>query len=87
MSRRAQEDHLLAKLRQSLGLDSRGFTAVSEPRSGVLILYNSHYRGIWHWQGGVFTFTPGGYGTPTFSATTAHEAVLYTLDHVCRQGA
>ena len=74
-----------ASLSASLADDARGFTAESAGPSGVLILNNGHYRGVWHWVDGSYAFTPGGYGTSTHSAATPQDAVRFTLDHVCRQ--
>lgn len=84
MSRLKQEEVLLAELRRVLGTDKGGFTAQSDWPSGVLILSKGHFRGIWRCQDGHFAFTPGGYGAQTYSASTAQEAVAYTLEHVCR---
>jgi hypothetical protein len=84
--READEEHqLLSKLRASFAADSRGFTAERDGQSGVLVLNRGHYRGVWHWAGGSYSFTPGGYGASTHSAPTPQDAVRYTLDHVCRQ--
>ena len=80
-----QEQQLLRKLSASLADDARGFTAESAGPSGVLILNNGHYRGVWHWMDGSYAFTPGGYGNSTHSAPTPQDAVRFTLDHVCRQ--
>jgi hypothetical protein len=80
-----QEHQLLCQLSASLAGDSRGFTAESGGQSGVLILNRGHYRGVWHWSDGIYSFTPGGYASSTHSAPTPQDAVRYTLDHVCRQ--
>ena len=80
-----QEQQLLRKLSASLADDARGFTAEPAGPSGVLILNNGHYRGVWHWMDGSYSFTPGGYGSSTHSAPTPQDAVRFTLDHVCRQ--
>ena len=79
------EEQLLRKLRASLAGDQHGFTAETDGRSGVLILNRGHYRGVWRWMDGGYSFTPGGYASSTHSAPTPQEAVRYTLDHVCRQ--
>ncbi len=80
-----QEKQLLRKLRVTLAEDSRGFTVESAGLSGVVILNKGHYRGVWHWADGNYSFTPGGYGSSTHSAPTHGDAIRYTLDHVCRQ--
>lgn len=80
-----QELQLLRKLCVSLADDARGFTAESAGASGVLILNNGHYRGVWHWMDGNYAFTPGGYGNSTHAAPTPQDAVSFTLNHVCRQ--
>jgi hypothetical protein len=82
MGRADQEQQLLHKLCVSL---ADGFTAESAGASGVLILNNGHYRGVWHWTDGNYAFTPGGYGNSTHSAPTPQDAVSFTLNHVCRQ--
>ena len=74
-----------ASFASSLADDARGFTAESAGASGVLILNNGHYRGVWHWMDGNYSFTPGGYGNSTHAAPTPQDAVSFTLDHVCRQ--
>lgn len=79
------EQQLLQKLRVSLEQDARGFTAEAAGPSGVLILNKGHYRGVWHWSDGGYSFTPGGYASSTHSAASPGDAVRYTLDHVCRQ--
>ena len=84
MSRLRQEEVLLAELRAAFAADMRGFTAQSDWPSGVLILSKGHFRGIWRCSDGQYSFTPGGYGAATYSATSAEEAVHYTLEHVCR---
>ena len=84
MSRLRQEEVLLAELREAFGTDERGFSAQSDWPSGVLILSNGRFRGIWRCNDGHFSFTPGGYGAETYSATSTEEAVRYTLEHVCR---
>ena len=55
-----QEKQLLRKLRVTLAEDSRGFTVESAGLSGVVILNKGHYRGVWHWADGNYSFTPGG---------------------------
>lgn len=84
MSLTQQEEQLLDKLCRSLAVSQGGFTAISDFPSGVLILNKGHYRGVWHWKDGAYSFTPGGYGVSTFHATTPQDAVRYTLDNVCR---
>jgi hypothetical protein len=84
MSRLRQEEVLLAELRKAFGADKRDFSAQSDWPSGVLILSKGRFRGIWRCSDGHFSFTPGGYGAETYSATSAEEAVRYTLEHVCR---
>jgi hypothetical protein len=84
MSRLKQEELLLKELRRAFGSDPNGFTAQSDWPSGVLILSNGHFRGIWRCQEGHFAFTPGGYGTQTYTASSPEEAVRYTIDHICR---
>jgi hypothetical protein len=80
-----QDQQLLRSLSASLADHARGFTAEAAGPSGVLILNNGHYRGVWRWMDGSYAFTPGGYGTSTHSAVTPQDAVRFTLDHVCRQ--
>jgi hypothetical protein len=84
MSRLRQEQVLLAELREAFETDPRGFSAQSDWPSGVLILSNGRFRGIWRCRDGYYAFTPGGYGAETYSATSTEEAVRYTLEHVCR---
>ena len=84
MSRQRQEEMLLAELRTAFAADTRGFTAQSDWPSGVLILCKGHFRGIWRCSDDQYSFTPGGYGTATYQAASAEEAVHYTLEHVCR---
>jgi hypothetical protein len=76
---------LLAELRTAFAAVQRGFTAQSDWPSGVLILSKGHFRGIWRCCDGQYAFTPGGYGTATYLALNAEEAVQYTLEHVCRE--
>lgn len=85
MANADQEQQLLHKLRVALAGNARGFTAECDGPSGVVILNNGHYRGVWHWMEGSYSFTPGGYASSTHSAPTDGDAVRYTLDHVCRQ--
>lgn len=79
------EEQLLRTLSDTLATDSRGFTALADWPTGVLILNKGHYRGVWCWRDGAYAFTPGGYGTSTHSANTPQDALRYTLDRVCRQ--
>jgi len=79
-----QEQVLLAELREAFETDPRGFSAQSDWPSGVLILSNGRFRGIWRCRDCYYAFTPGGYGAETYSATSTEEAVRYTLEHVCR---
>ncbi len=79
-----EENQLLSRLCASFAEDARGFSAEKDGHSGVLVLNRGHYRGVWRWIGGGYAFTPGGYGSSTHSAPTPHDAVRYTLDHVCR---
>jgi hypothetical protein len=85
MAHADQDQQLLSSLSASLADHARGFTAEAAGPSGVLILNNGHYRGVWRWMDGSYAFTPGGYGTSTHSAVTPQDAVRFTLDHVCRQ--
>ena len=85
MTNADQEQQLLHKLRVSLADNARGFTAEAGGPSGVVILNKGHYRGVWHWMEGGYTFTPGGYANSTHSAPTPQDAIRFTLDHVCRQ--
>ena len=80
-----QERQLLRTLRATLAEDARGFTVEPAGLSGVVILNKGHYRGVWHWASGNYAFTPGGYASSTHCSATPHDAVRYTLDHVCRQ--
>ena len=84
--READEEHqLLSGLRTSFAENAGGFTAERDGESGVLVLNRGHYRGVWRWAEGAYSFTPGGYGAATHSAPTPQDAVRYTLNHVCRQ--
>ena len=85
MTHADQEQQLLHKLRASLTEDARGFTAEVAGPSGVLILNKGHYRGVWHWMEGSYSFTPGGYASSTYSARTPQDAIRFTIDHVCKQ--
>jgi len=85
MSRQRQEVLLLVELRAALEADMLGFTAKSDWPAGVLILSKEHFRGIWRWSDGQYSFTPGGYAVATYRAASAEEAVHYTLAHVCRE--
>jgi hypothetical protein len=85
MSRLRQEEVLLRQLQAAFAADLRGYVAQSDWPSGVLILSKGHFRGIWRCGDGQYSFTPGGYGTATYIAVSAEEAVHYTLDHVCRE--
>jgi hypothetical protein len=85
MMRTNQDEQLLNTLNASLEIGSRGFTALADWPTGVLILNRGHYRGVWRWRDGDYAFTPGGYGTSTHQANTPQDAVRYTLDRVCRR--
>src|SRR5262245_27143605 len=71
MTEADQERQLLSRLRASFASDTRGFTAESDGRLGVLILNNGHYRGVWQWIDGTYAFTPGGYGNATYAARSS----------------
>ena len=79
-----QQQELLRTLRASLSAHAGGFTAEAAGDSGVVILNKGHYRGVWQWTGGSYTFTPGGYSHSTHLAHTAQEAVSFTLSRICR---
>jgi hypothetical protein len=80
-----QEQQLLSQLRASFADHARGFTAEAAGQSGVLIFNKGHYRGVWHWMDGAYSFTPGGYGSSMHCAQTPQDAVRHTLEQVCRQ--
>ena len=85
MTRRSRRAAIAQAPRFARRETQHGFTAETDGRSGVLILNRGHYRGVWRWMDGGYSFTPGGYASSTHSAPTPQEAVRYTLDHVCRQ--
>ena len=75
-----EEHQLLIRLRTSFAEDPRGFTAERDGQSGVLVLNRGHYRGVWRWVDGNYSFTPGGYGSSTHTAATSQDAVRFTND-------
>ncbi|KAB2913828.1 MAG: hypothetical protein F9K29_15630 [Hyphomicrobiaceae bacterium] len=84
MTRFQEEEQLLTQLRQAFGAGGRGYSAQFDWPSGVVILSRGQFRGIWRSKDGAYSFTPGGYGTATYSAMSAQEAVRFTLEHVCK---
>jgi hypothetical protein len=85
MVRADQEQELLRTLSASLSEHAGGFTAEAAGGAGVVVLNKGHYRGVWHWTDGSYSFTPGGYAHSTHSADTAQDAVSFTLNRVCRR--
>jgi hypothetical protein len=73
------ERELLERLRQQITFGQRGLSAEKGDPRGVMITYSGHVRGIWHWAGGRFRYTPAGYGVATHQADTIDEAVRITL--------
>ena len=59
-------------------------TANVEATGGVVITFVGHVRGIWRHKGGTFSFTPGGYVSPTFTTPHLEEAVRHSLDVICK---
>ena len=62
-----QERQLLRTLRVTLADKAQGYTVESAGLTGVVILNKGHYRGVWHWSDGSYSFTPGDYGSSTQS--------------------
>jgi hypothetical protein len=42
-------------------------------------------RGVWHWNGAAFDWTPSGYGEPTHAEPDEAAALRYTLAVLARR--
>jgi hypothetical protein len=73
-----REQELLAALKALDLLKSRGLTVETGTPCGVVIMYSGHVRGIWHFDRGLFRYTPAGYAVPRYQAATIEEAVAIT---------
>ena len=83
MSAALMEAQLLGMLRVDPDLSARGCKAERQAIGGIAITHREHHLGLWAWQVSLFTFTPGGYGAPSFKIETAVEALIYTRNVVC----
>ena len=79
-----QAQRLLHTLQTTLAEDARGFTAEPAGAFGIVILNKGHYRGVWHWTGESYSFTPGGYSNSTHSARSPQDVLDFTLNSICR---
>lgn len=78
------EDELHDALIAAFAKSKSNCTAFADRSAGVLILRDDHLRGIWFWRNRCFEFVPGGYTAATKTANSAEEAVVYTLQHICK---
>lgn len=79
MLAKREEMHLLDLLGMHEILRLRGFSFVLGPQGGVVVDRRGHVRGIWHFDGRRFAWTPASNGGPTHWADDAQAAVRYTL--------
>lgn len=77
MSTAIMQYQLLAAFNADTGLAEAGVTAIDTVH-GVALEHDGHFRGIWQWRHGAFTFTAAGYNEPAISVDTVAEAVIYT---------
>lgn len=70
---------LLDLLKSHELLRLRGYAFELGPRGGVVIDRRGHVRGIWHYDGDRFAWTPASNSHATHWADTAAAAVRFTL--------
>lgn len=66
-------------LEAEAALRDGGFETLCGPTGSVVITRRNHVRGLWHFAGGAFNWTPAGYGAPTYCAHSLADAVRYTV--------
>ena len=78
MSAVIMEEQLLIALGTDADLSAAGCAAEAASPVGIILRRGMHYRGAWHWESGVYAFTPAGYSEATLNAETIDEALLVT---------
>lgn len=74
----------LEALQSEETLRARGFTAVRDPRNGIIIQRGGHFRGLWTNCSDEFVWIPAGYSQPTKVSSSISEAVDYTLAEILK---
>lgn len=57
-----------------------GLTATCGPTGSVVIDYDRHVRGVWHFHNGHYFWINAGGSQPSLRVETVDKAVQYTLD-------
>lgn len=84
MGANEQSTQLREALEAESSLKERGFASSCGPTGGVVVDRWNHVRGVWHFHGHSFFWTPAGYGEPTYRCSTLLEALEYTLETISR---
>ncbi len=84
MGANEQNTQLMHALEAQETLKQRGFTASCGPTGAVVFDRRSHVRGVWHFHGSSFFWTPAGYAEPTYRTDTLESAVNYVLEVIAQ---
>ena len=80
MGANVQNHELMRALEAEESLKLRGFTAACGPTGSVVLDRWNHVRGVWHFAGQHYFWTPAGYTEPTYRCSTQAAAVQHTLE-------
>ena len=82
MGANAESTALVARLNHEEAFKQRGFITECGPTGGVVVERWEHVRGVWHFSGKSYFWTPSGYNEPIYRTDSIEAAVKYTLDIV-----
>lgn len=82
MGANSQSLDLAAWLEREVEFKQRGFATACGPTGGVVVDRWGHVRGVWHFVGKSYFWTPAGYNEPNYRTETIEAAFRYTLDVV-----
>lgn len=80
MGANVENTRLMEALEVEESLKLRGFTAACGPTGSVVLDRWNHVRGVWHFAGQNYFWTPAGYNEPTFRCGSLDGAVQHTLE-------
>jgi hypothetical protein len=82
MGANTQSSELADRLEAEHELKKRGFGIACGPTGGVVIDRWGHVRGVWHFTGKSYFWTPAGNNVPIFRTESIEAAISYTLEVV-----
>ncbi len=80
MGANLENKRLMEALERDETLKARGFTAACGPTGSVVFDRWNHVRGVWHFAGNHYFWTPAGYTEPTYRCSTLDPALQHTLE-------